>query len=246
MTEAFAASELVHGGYRVIRLVGGGRWEENCYIVKHLVSMEQVIIDPGYDPATILKYLKAEQGPAVRILLTHPHHDHIGAAAELSTSLAVPCELHAADFRLLKHSPMYALQFAGETIFAPDNVERFDEESFRRQGLMEIDVLHTPGHTKGGVCYLFPGFVFTGDTLLHGYVGRTDLPGGDSFELSRSVTRLLTMLPEKTIIFPGHMDQWDVSAARHWWHSQANQPPQYGSMKMDDRARRGDSEIVPG
>lgn len=224
---AAAITEFSFGDYRVVRFVGAGRWRENCYIVSCRCHAEQFVIDPGYDSSALLWLLQRQPGSRVRILLTHSHHDHIGAAAELSSALGVPCELHAADLRLLKHASMYAQLFAGTTVTIPENLLLYDEASFHQDGELAIGILPTPGHTKGSVCYLFPGFVCTGDTLLHSYVGRTDLPGGDARMLAASVSNLLEQLPDDTVILPGHREPWDVAAARQWWERQSSAPPRY-------------------
>lgn len=208
--------EYVHGDCRVLCLVTGEEWKQNSYIVIHLPSSNTMVIDPGNDPERIIQLIEDAGGTVTRILLTHPHHDHVGAASRICQHYNIPCELHKQDVRLLMHAPMYALRFANRTIPAITRFQPF-EELDARAGAPAVRSIHTPGHTKGSVCYHFDGFVFTGDTLLYKHSGRTDLPGGNAEDIAGSIERLLDTLTDETVLFPGHGKPWTVGEARMWW-----------------------------
>jgi hydroxyacylglutathione hydrolase len=206
------------GDYQIDTFVTGAPWKENCYLVRHLPSGEQAVLDPGDDAETIISAI-AEGGPLRFVLLTHAHHDHVGAVAAICHHFNLPCDLHQADVRLLRHAPMYALRFAGKKIDPPEVVRTFEAAPAFQLGGQAMTVLHTPGHTAGSVCYCLAGAAFTGDTLLHEGVGRTDLPGADANLLKASVTCLLAQLPPETLLLAGHGRPWTAAEARAWWSS---------------------------
>lgn len=219
--------------YKVDCFLAKTQWKQNCYLVLNQHSNELVLIDPGEEPADIIHFIQAGGGNLRRILITHPHHDHIGAASVVSDYFNIPCELHKADIRLMKQAPMYAQTFAGKKIAAPHSFLPFEEDTFIATDDPSLRVLHTPGHTKGSVCYLFSGFAFTGDTLLHRHVGRTDLPGGDEVALASSIARLLEYLPEETLLLSGHGSAWTAGDASAWWQQVCTLPPRHDRFETD-------------
>lgn len=221
------------GGCSITCLVTGNRWKQNCYLVTHEATGNTVIVDPGGDAEAIIAEAEGAGKKVTRILLTHPHHDHVGAAQAVGEYFGVPCELHRDDLRLLMHAPMYALSFAKKKIAA---VSRYSEfQALERNGEEpQLRALHTPGHTKGSVCYLFDGFAFTGDTLLRNKVGRTDLPGSSAAALRRSVAAILAALTDDAMpIFPGHGTPWSAGEARSWWQEQQDHRPEDGPLDND-------------
>ena len=120
--------DLHAGHYRVKTLVTGGTWKENCYIVQH-DSGDLCLIDPGDDAEEIISVVEESQGTPRKILLTHAHHDHVGAAAAVSRRFDIPCELHQADLRLLHHAPMYGLRFANKKIEVPKDIRVFKDQT---------------------------------------------------------------------------------------------------------------------
>lgn len=218
------------GGYRITTIVTGAEWAENCYLILDILSGEQTLIDPGGDAERTVQAILDGGGQLNHILLTHAHHDHVGAVAAVCRRFKLSCAIHKNDVRLLRHAPMYALRFARLEIEVPEPFEAFEGSPEFTPGKQPIRVIHTPGHTAGSVCYHLNDFVFTGDTLLRQHVGRTDLPGGDPEQLKNSVVRLLTGLPENTMIFPGHGSTWTIGEARGWWKSAAALPPMFTQM----------------
>lgn len=212
------------GEYTVTCIVTGREWRQNSYIVSHRPSRHAVLIDPGDEAEVIIGQVQTKGEQVTRILLTHPHHDHLGVAAQISAHFKVPCELHSQDLRLLMHAPMYALRFANKKI-APVAEYRTFETLAPGPEEPAVRALHTPGHTKGSVCYLFDGFVMTGDTLLCRHIGRTDLPGASAEQIITSIDQFLHELADDTVLFAGHGKAWTAGEAKQWWQEVGETPP---------------------
>ena len=241
MGETAALIETTRGEYQVTTLVTGGTWKENCYLVHHVDTGELALIDPGEDAGQIVMLVQ-NWGSALRyILLTHAHHDHVGAVAALARQFGVAAHVHRADVRLLHHAPMYAWRFANRKIEAPIPCVVHDDQLDLRLGGQPIEVIHTPGHTSGSVCYVLGGAVFTGDTLLFEHVGRVDLPGADAQQIKASIDHLVQRLPPQTIVLPGHGRPWSIGEAQNWWTTAAVSLPPYtepAAHRVDDRVKR--------
>lgn len=181
-----------------------GPFEVNCYIL-HNSAKQALVIDAGADAAKIARALDAGNLRVLAYLATHGHIDHISALAELTARHPAPIAMQSADlswaFTPSNQLPPY--------YSAPEQPHvTFRELSDGQQlqdGNFAYQVIGTPGHSPGGVCLFFPAgqILFSGDTLFQGTVGRTDLPGGDSRTLTRSLRRLTT-LPPQTTVYPGH------------------------------------------
>ncbi len=223
------------GEFDIQTIRSGVPWNENCYLIQHLPTGEQAVIDPGADADIIIQAVLANGSELSQLWLTHAHHDHIGGAAGLCQRFGLPCRLHKADHRLLRHSPMYALRFAGRQIEAPTDLQLFESPCQFQLGLHRVDVIHTPGHTPGGVCYAMQGFMFTGDTLIYEHVGRVDLPGGDDSLIKASVTHLLENIPAETVLFGGHGRPWTATQAYGWWQTVYSDPPRVDSFENNNK-----------
>jgi glyoxylase-like metal-dependent hydrolase (beta-lactamase superfamily II) len=219
------------GAVTVTTLMTGAPWRENCYVVRDERSGEQIVIDPGAQPERIVGVIEAGGGRLTHVLLTHGHHDHVGAVAAVCEHFGLACELHEADRRLLRHAPMYALRFAGRRIDDPAPARPYAGAPEFALGEGVLQTILTPGHTAGSVCYSLPGLVFTGDTLLPRSVGRTDLPGGDAAVLRGSVGALLAPLAPTVVLFPGHGAPWTAGDAATWWAGAQAAPPQVTSFE---------------
>jgi hydroxyacylglutathione hydrolase len=189
----------------VARIVTG-RWKENCYVVSS--AEDAVVIDPGGELAQIRAHVEAARLRVHAVLNTHAHYDHLGAVVPVVAEYGVPFHLHPADEDLLRRANFYRTLFLGEeSIRIPTiDVELADGTALRFGGL-ELDVVHTPGHTPGSVCFVAAGELFTGDTVMARHLGRTDLPGGDRDVLLSSVQLLAERYPPETRLHPGHGEE---------------------------------------
>jgi glyoxylase-like metal-dependent hydrolase (beta-lactamase superfamily II) len=182
-----------------------GPLESNCYLVADEETREGLIVDPGDEGERILKAV-AEAGIVPRYLInTHGHIDHIGANNYLKGEIEdLKIGIHEADSRMLIDANENLSNFAGAKTTSPpaDFLLREGDEIALGKG--RLKVVHTPGHTPGGICLLGEREIFTGDTLFAGSVGRTDLPGGSMELLMKSLREKLMVLPEGTVIYPGH------------------------------------------
>ncbi|MEW6428940.1 MAG: MBL fold metallo-hydrolase [Thermodesulfobacteriota bacterium] len=181
-----------------------GDYKVNAYLVACTETGKAVIIDPGGDAAEIRAMVAAEAATPVYILNTHGHADHVLANRELRQDFAVPVCMHEDDVRLFARGEVREKSARELGLPAPDGADiLLRDGQVLEVGRLRIQVLHTPGHTPGSVCYLVAGNLFTGDTLFVGDVGRTDLVGGSLEVLIQSLARLIR-LPEETVVRPGH------------------------------------------
>ncbi len=183
---------------------------KNGFVLGCEHTREGVIIDPGDEVEQLLQVVSSQQLQIKYILLTHAHIDHIAGAAAAKTASAAPIVLHRDDLPLYEAALQQAAVF-GLRVDAPPPVDRFyDTLEPLAFGKYEVRVLHTPGHTPGGVCLLVgpagqPGKkVFAGDTLFAGSIGRTDLPGGNYDTLIGSIRGVLFKLSDDVEVFSGH------------------------------------------
>ena len=177
-----------------------GAFEVNCYLVPSPDNGTLYIIDPGGDAQDIVTAASAFSCEKTVILLTHCHADHIGAVGEVARKLNIT-ELYIdpAD------SAMYASPANCFPPYLPAAKNLLTPSEWPPQ-TSDFEILHTPGHTPGGVCYYFREYnaLFTGDTLFRASVGRTDFPGGDTATLMESISGRLMTLPDSLEIYPGH------------------------------------------
>jgi hydroxyacylglutathione hydrolase len=178
-----------------------GPFASNCYIVGDESTHEGMVIDPGAQAGQILKRVK-ELGLTIKIIaLTHTHPDHIGAVKAVKEATDAQLCVHSDDAPALQSpSPMgYGMQSQATE---PDRLLKGGD--YLKFGNMSFLVLHTPGHSPGGICVLGEGVVFTGDTLFNSGIGRSDFPGGNYHLLLTSIHTKLMVLPDKTPVYPGH------------------------------------------
>ncbi len=177
----------------------------NCYIVGDPVTKEAVVIDPGGD-ADDLAAVIHEQGLVVRsIVATHAHFDHVLAAERIRELTGAPFLLHQEDKVVLSWLQESGRLFLGIDLPPPPDVDSTpDEGELLKAGELELQVLHTPGHSPGSISLVAPGAVFSGDTLFAGSIGRSDLPGGDGARLLSEIRSKLFALPDEVAVYPGH------------------------------------------
>ncbi len=176
-----------------VHLLTLGAYQTNCYLFHDEASKFCCVVDPGYDPDTVLEALDNLGLSLEAILLTHGHFDHVGAVRQLAADTGCQVYLCAED---LSMPP----QFTAGPLFYTHTYA--DGAALRLAGL-DITVLHTPGHTPGSVCLLTENTLFSGDTLFAGSCGRTDLPGGNWQTIQKSLRRLAS-IEANLWVLPGH------------------------------------------
>ncbi len=178
----------------------------NCTILGDEQSLEAIVVDPGDDLPRILALVAKHHLTIRQILVTHAHIDHIAGAQQLQRITSAPILYNRKDLPLVAMMDAQAawLDMEIPEVSSPD-VDLTDDLSIHINGLNGI-TLHTPGHTPGSICLYFPSasLLLSGDTLFAGSVGRSDLPGGDAITLIRSIHERLLVLPDSTLVIPGH------------------------------------------
>jgi glyoxylase-like metal-dependent hydrolase (beta-lactamase superfamily II) len=219
-----------------------GMLQCNCSILGDAVTREAIVVDPGDDVGRILEILQKHGLKLRAIVSTHTHIDHVGGLAELHRATGAPVMIHEADMELYKHLDMQA-QWLGVPTPAMTRIEDFVKEGDAvRWGGFAARVLHTPGHTPGSISLVIepgatgtaladgapgedraprrerrtadPGILLAGDTLFQRSIGRTDLWGGSTPQILKSIREKLLVLPEETIVFPGHGDTTTIGEER--------------------------------
>jgi hydroxyacylglutathione hydrolase len=205
----------------VHRIVSGSL-ATNCYLVAS-EDGDAAIVDPGGGAAEIAARVR-DEGLRVRALLaTHAHDDHVAATAELADRFDVPFHLHPADGPLLLRANLYRKLVRSEPAMPIPVVDvELPDSGCLHFGALEVEVLHTPGHTAGSVCFEIDGELFTGDTIGAGGLGRTDLPGGDRAQRDESVLALAASYPASTTLRPGHGESVALGVALKQARTQPN------------------------
>lgn len=181
-----------------------GPLETNCYILGDEKSKEAVVIDPGGDFEEIEKQVEESNLRVKYIVLTHGHFDHTGALAQLKKATGAEVLIHAEDTAMLSPADQnqpFLMESGQDPLPADGTLKEGDKVQF---GQYTLEVLHTPGHTPGGISLLIDKMIFVGDTLFCGSIGRTDLPGGSFEQLIDSIKRKLLTRGDDCLIYPGH------------------------------------------
>lgn len=190
----------------------------NCSIVADARSQKAVVVDPGGDFDRIREILDQEKLQVVSIVHTHTHIDHVGATAPLSAWSGASPLIHESDRFLYKMLPVQAMLLGVPAPETCDIEGTLTDGSSVHAGDLEIGVIHTPGHTPGSVSFLLEAdegrILFTGDTLFRRGIGRTDLWGGDSATILRSLRDRLLTFDDDTLVIPGHGPETSIGEER--------------------------------
>lgn len=176
-----------------ITTIQGGSLHTNCYLVSGETDGSCVLIDPGFQAEQILEQVRSKGKTVAAILLTHAHFDHISGARDIAEQTGCKVYLHEADRSLPSQLTLSTLP----------PTENYGEGDVLSLAGLTFRVLHTPGHTPGGVCLLCGDAMFSGDTLFAGTCGRTDLPGGNYKDMLQSLSRLAALEGDWRVL-PGH------------------------------------------
>ena len=190
-----------------------GSFASNCYIVGDDTTKEGMIIDPGAEASHILQSVDTLGLNIIWIVLTHSHFDHIGALSEVKEATNASVAIHENDADTLQdqsHMRMFGISMDNPP--SPDRLLK--DNDVIDIGNLHFKVLHTPGHTQGGICLLTDGIVFSGDTLFNFGIGRADFPGASYEQELDSIQRKLMVLPDNTIVYPGHGPDTTIGVER--------------------------------
>ena len=180
-----------------------GQLATNCYIAGCESTRKGMVVDPADEAGQILKVVK-ELGLEIKVIvLTHGHPDHIAALKKVKEATGAEIAIHTDDAEYLQHQYLgFAFGLVYET---PPPSDRLLKEAAKINiGELNFQVIHTPGHSPGGICLLGHGVLFSGDTLFNQGIGRYDLPGGDYSQLMTSIQTRLMVLPDETMVYAGH------------------------------------------
>ena len=188
----------------IIKALAVGPIMANCFILGCEQTLEAAVIDPGDEADRILQTLAESNLTAKLIINTHGHFDHVGANKRLNAVTGAPILIHPLDAPMLAQLADSAAAWGMQADNSPPpdrELQEGDEVSF---GKIRLTVVHTPGHTPGGISLYTAREVFVGDTLFAGSIGRTDFPGGSFATLKESIQQKLFVLSDDLKVYPGH------------------------------------------
>jgi len=188
----------------------------NCFILGCEKTRSAVVIDPGDEADRILLTL-AESGLSVKYILnTHGHFDHVGANGRMKEATGAEILIHAGDAPMLSMLSEAAAAFGVRAENSPPPDRTIDDNDTITFGEITLRVIHTPGHSPGGVSFVTDGIAFVGDTLFAGSIGRTDFPGGDFNTLISSIKNRLFPLGDDTKVYTGHGPSTTIGRERRF------------------------------
>ena len=174
-----------------------GVYQENAYVIVDDATRDALIIDPGDEGESLVRYLESLKINLKAILLTHGHVDHVGAVDAVKDAFSVPVYISEIDMKFIEQRKMAFGKMKRADFFLKEG----DEFIFAGK---KVQIIETPGHSRGSLSHYVDGLLFSGDVLFQNSVGRTDLPGGNMEELLYSIKEKLMKLPGETRVFPGH------------------------------------------
>lgn len=188
----------------IIEVLPVGNLEANCYIIGCGETNQAAVIDPGDEVERVLGKLLSLGLTTTAIILTHGHADHIGGVGQLKKATDAPVMIHRLDGDMLTNPALNLSSWIGEPLEFKSAERLLDDGEQIKVGSLLLEVLHTPGHTPGGICLSVGNQLFTGDTLFAQLIGRSDFPGGSHSTLIKSIKEKLMILPDETTVYPGH------------------------------------------
>ncbi len=186
-----------------IKTVITGNLEENCHLIWDR-NKRCLVIDPGDDCNRILKVISENHLTVEKIVLTHGHYDHVGAVNELKKATGATVIAHLEEKELILNPELSLARYISPDFSIPAVDSYVKEGDVILVGELSFTVMHTPGHTQGGMCLYGHDVLFSGDTVFYGTLGRWDFPTGDLSKLAHSITKRIFSLPDETVIYSGH------------------------------------------
>ena len=187
-------------------------FETNCWLIGAEGTEEAVVVDPGFSPAVVHRMLETEGRRPVAVLATHGHFDHIGSVAEFCGD-DLPFYIHEGDLLALTDPEGWGGTFGGAPPVPVKDVRTLADGDVLTFAGFRIEVMHTPGHTPGCVCFRTDGWVLSGDLVFAGSIGRSDFPNSSTSDMARSLSRFLE-LPDAMEVYPGHGPRTSVGRER--------------------------------
>ncbi len=175
-----------------------------CYLIGDETTREGALIDPAGDFNLIFKMINSHGLNITMVINTHGHFDHTSGNDFIINKTGAELAIHELEAKSLGNIVNRVLSRINGGKGSPRPVRLLKDGDIIQIGSIQLQVIHTPGHTEGGICLYTPGHVFTGDTLFTEGMGRTDLPGGSYKKIMESITKKILALPDETIIWPGH------------------------------------------
>ena len=192
----------------IIKMFTFGMYFTNCYVVGCEETKEAIIIDPGFDrdaeAEKVLRFLDQNNLRVKYIVNTHGHTDHTAGNGIMKKATGAPILIHEDDAVMLSGVAKAMSRVFGFRATSPSADKTLRDGDVIQFGRIKLVVLHTPGHSEGGISLLGEDFVFTGDTLFAGSIGRTDFPGASFEEIMQSIKTKLMTLPDRFKVYPGH------------------------------------------
>jgi len=194
-----------------------GPFLSNCYIIGSEATGEGMVIDPGAEADKILKAVEELKLEVKLIVATHGHIDHVGAVNEVKEATGAQFAIHRDETEVLSRGGGFLSALLGISLPSPPQPDVLLQGGDNLGvGDLSFLVLHTPGHSPGGICLLGHGMVFSGDTLFYQSIGRFDFPGASGYQLLNSIHTKLMVLPDHTVVYPGHGPQTTIGDERRW------------------------------
>lgn len=199
----------------IIKGIVVGVFQENCWVIGNRRTGEAICIDPGDQPDEILAMAR-DMGVTIKAIAnSHAHVDHILGVRGVQNATGAKFYMHDGEAPIAARAVETALMLTGQATEAPPDADFSPEDgdTVEVDGL-RLTVIHTPGHTPGSLSYYTDGLLFSGDTLFAGSIGRTDLPGGDYEQEMASIVDKLLLLPDETVVLPGHMMETKIGVEK--------------------------------
>lgn len=181
-----------------------GALEVNCFVVADEMTKEGFVVDPGDNVDIIMDFINKNSIKVKYIINTHCHFDHVGGNKKLVEATGAELLIHELELPILERAEGSAALWGFYVEKSPKPTRFLKDKDIFSVGSVVVEVIHTPGHSPGGICLKFDNKVISGDTLFAGGVGRTDFPGGDSLTLINSIKDKLFTLSDNTEVYPGH------------------------------------------